>query len=801
MRWISLPAAIAIVAVAASGGLKPCRAAAVDFSYEMHEAGSTSAGIYDAHGHLIRVLWTREDKPAGKQTAKWDGQDQFGQPAASGNYQFRVIANWSTYRNVGAIGNSGRSPAPEAHTPTGMSSVAVDSQGGVYTANGWDEEGADFTHWDAAGNVVYDGRYQMRNGHPNGAPYSIAVDDSTIFCGMEGWAHEPWNHKQQIQRFAIADGKLEKFADVPDKFGHIELYEWPEHQIPSGTPAADAELMRMPLRALAVSGQSLYVADALAGKIRRFNKVSGRAEGEFAVSRPQALAIDRRGQILVAHEHGRISLFSPEGKRLAELVRNLGEIVAIAIGPDDKLYAADRAAAKLLIYRIHGAAAEPFASFGEPAKPGDRQANHFFQLRGVAVDPRGYMVTIQTEPDGGARIARWTPDRKLAWEHFGCEFVSLANYGTDDPQTLYSMTFHRYRLGDRDRGRWDYTGCMVAEKPAYSSDPHGVPRLLTFSGRRFWFMPTGDGVQVYRVEEPAKQTSPRGMRLVAILGSSSPDVEGNPHGSGGGQWSWSDTSGDGKPVGEKLSADGVEWFKKPGQQRHAVYGVDVDGHGDVWFGELNTHAIWTVPMAGLNSAGNPAYDWAKARIAVPKDTSALDFQPNMAQRADDGSIYALGWSKPWPSPKNNPFWMGGTTLVRFNAQGERLWAAPLPDVSVGMDTIPTGGAPNGNDTGDSDSNADQLSGRASGGCLVGTGKKAEVLHYSRDGLLIGSMSPGAAMAKQSGWFDNHACVAVNRDRRDGQLDVFTEDDYALRIGWYRIDDRKIDVLTGSIIVK
>ena len=45
------------------------------------------------------------------------------------------------------------------------------------------------------------------------------------------------------------------------------------------------------------------------------------------------------------------------------------------------------------------------------------------------------------------------------------------------------------------------------------------------------------------------------------------------------------------------------------------------------------------------------------------------------------------------------------------------------------------------------------------------------------------------MDGQSGWFDNHACVAVNRDPRDGILDVFSEDDYTLRMGWYRIDDR------------
>jgi hypothetical protein len=89
----------------------------------------------------------------------------------------------------------------------------------------------------------------------------------------------------------------------------------------------------------------------------------------------------------------------------------------------------------------------------------------------------------------------------------------------------------------------------------------------------------------------------------------------------------------------------------------------------------------------------------------------------------------------------------------------------------------------------------------SGGVIVGTGRKAELLHYTPDGLLIGSVGPGKAMAGKSGWFDNHACVAVSRDPRDGLLDVFAEDDYVLRIGWYRIDDRDVKTLTGKITMK
>ncbi len=148
----------------------------------------------------------------------------------------------------------------------------------------------------------------------------------------------------------------------------------------------------------------------------------------------------------------------------------------------------------------------------------------------------------------------------------------------------------------------------------------------------------------------------------------------------------------------------------------------------------------------------------------------------VAQRADDGSVFAFGWSAAWPQPKNNPFWMGGTTLARFDPKGRRLWAARLPETCVGLDAIP-GGA---------------------GGCMVGSGRSAAIYHYTADGLHVGTLKPGEAMGGESGWMDNHASVAVNRDPRDGRLDVFAEDDYVLRIGWYRVDDRHIRTLAGTV---
>jgi hypothetical protein len=176
-----------LIVFAAIASASPPTQPTREFAFTLDAPGPTSAGVLDGNGRLIRVLWTMKDLPAGRHSGQWDGQDELGQAAPAGEYRYRVIRNGSKYANVGAIGNSGRPPNTANHTPTGMHSVAVDAEGAIYTANGWDEAGADFKKWDANGTSVYDARYQIRNGQPNGAPHAITVDDEFIYCAMGGW--------------------------------------------------------------------------------------------------------------------------------------------------------------------------------------------------------------------------------------------------------------------------------------------------------------------------------------------------------------------------------------------------------------------------------------------------------------------------------------------------------------------------------------------------------------------------------------------------------------------------------------
>ena len=777
MKNRALPLALLSVCLSLSGTMKPLPGqsppAATTIAFNLPQPALTSAGIYDTNGHLVRVLWTMKQLAAGAQTAPWDGLDQTGQAVPPGAYSYHIKVNNATYTNVGAIGNSGQPANAAGHTPANLESVAVDSAGAVYTANNWDEAGADFKKWDATGHAVYEANYQIRNGQPNGAPYSIATDDQYLYCGMGGWESEQWKNLQQVQRFTLKDGKAAPFAAGPEgiKDGHINIYEWPKKLIPPGTPPADAALMGAPLRALAISDTTIFVADALGGKIRRYDKATGVAQGEFPVPLPQAIALDAMGRVWVGHSHHQIDVFTPAGQHVAGPFGGLNDVAALAFGPmvpgkPRRLYVAASGAGQVVGLDVTGRNKKWVHILGQRAQPGDRAADRFFHLRGMAVDKTGNLFTIQVEPISGARLAKWSPEGKLLWEQFGAEFVTLGNYGASNPDDFYSMSLHHYRLLSHTAGTWNYANDAYAgdasQPVAYHSDPHGVPRVLRLGGHDFYFVPTGDGVQVYRIDGKV-------LRLVALVGGRDPAPDGTAHGHDLGQWTWHDSAGTGQPK----PAD-IQWFKQPGQGHYSVFGTDVDAAGNIWFANTETHSIWEIPLGALDARGNPTYDWVQAHEALARDASPLGFEPNMAQHAADGSIYAFGWSKTWPAPQNNPFWMGGSTLVRFDAKGTLLWAVPLPDTCVGLDVIP------------------------GGGCMVGKGSGANIYHYSADGLLLNILAPGKAMENQTGWMDNHASVAVSRDPRDHLLDVFAEDDYVLRIGWYRVDDRNIQSIEGRV---
>lgn len=77
-------------------------------SFTLSEAASTSAGVYDTNGKLVRTLWSGVTYPAGVHAVDWDGNNDFGILQPDGDYDLIVESNNCDAEWEGIIGNTSR---------------------------------------------------------------------------------------------------------------------------------------------------------------------------------------------------------------------------------------------------------------------------------------------------------------------------------------------------------------------------------------------------------------------------------------------------------------------------------------------------------------------------------------------------------------------------------------------------------------------------------------------------------------------------------------------------------------------
>jgi hypothetical protein len=723
--------------------------------FTLQTDATVSASIHDAKGDLVRTLWQLRPMKPGAHVEEWDGLSDTLVEAPPGSYELRLVSNAGRYENVAAVGNTGLPPSPDGHVPVSIASLAVDRDGAVFSANGWDEAGHDWKKWDRDGHSLMHADFQIRNGDPNGMPYHVAVDDRFLYAAYFSHNGERKAGSQWIQRFDRQTGKAVRFPKGFARNGLIQVYPPPEN-----------DRSDWPITGLALSGDVLLVGDRRANRVLKYDKASGAGLGELAAENPGPMAVDPAGRLWIARGETEVVVLDVAGgQQRARPISGVGKVVGLSFAPHGLLYVADDKARQIAIYRVDDLTATPAAAFGRRARPGDDAPQRFYELIDVAAGPDGSLVTVDRLPVGGSRIARW-PARfdppQPFWTHLGLEFTGNANYAVENPDMLVSTYFQRYRL-DRQTGGWQFRGNLFCGGNTGDCAWHGAPRWVTLGGHLFFYFANGDGIQAYRLAGPDRSE----LRFVMALGGREPDPDGKTQRSQPpGQWTWSDSHGN-----WRLDPAEVRWFKQPGQGRLAFFGMNVDRQGNIFYCDHQTRSIWMIPLEGLNAAGNPTYDWSQAREIVAADTSAVKFFPLMAVRTEKGEIYAFGRSDLFPPhPGSGAAWMGGWALAKFDPAGRRLWATRLVQHCTGMDYVP-----------------------GDGGVVLGYFAEAIVYHYNRDGLLVGSVRPGKAAGEVSGWLDNTASIACNRDPRDGLIDVFAEEDYAHRILWYRLDDTKITV--------
>ncbi len=78
----------------------------VYFDFKLAEKSATSAGVFSEEGKLIKTLWSNVTYEAGDYQESWDGTDDGGNMAPSGNYTVNVTSNNVSYEVLGIMGNN-----------------------------------------------------------------------------------------------------------------------------------------------------------------------------------------------------------------------------------------------------------------------------------------------------------------------------------------------------------------------------------------------------------------------------------------------------------------------------------------------------------------------------------------------------------------------------------------------------------------------------------------------------------------------------------------------------------------------
>jgi hypothetical protein len=785
-----------------------------EFSCTIGKSGLTSAGIFDATGRLVQVLWTmREAKGAALIEGKWNGKDSDGKSAPRGEYRWKVVVNRSKYDNIGTIGNNGQPPTTSGHVPVFLEAVAADAKEGIYTVHGWDEAHFSVIKWSSkdghaefnTGNAVNEALLRSIAVEPDGS-YAYVTGEQEIADGAQTkfsiWRIKliPGNKTSQVENFLKA-GRSIAVCERTRQF-------W------ENAPAADRELIHMPLLSLAVQGDVLYATDALLGRVLLYDKRTGELKKQIPLPLACGIAVEPSGRIWVGHEHSKISLLSPEGERLVTPISDLKDVRALSFN-NGKLYVADRGASQLRIYAVADNNVWLQRTIGEPGRPGDRSPQRLTQIRGMAADQHGNVIVSDLAGEG-ARLQKLTPEFERVWQLLGLEFTSQATFSADNPDILFSATKNAYRL-DRKTGGWEFLGSARTDtERAYFGNfvttHRGPPRIVRFGGKDFFYFPAGDGVAVYRIDPPEDNLRGPTLKLAAALAGAEPLPDGtiakvawkpeNRY-----LWSWHDEQGDHQVQKEEITF-AVTPGNPPDWDWH-LGGFTVDEKGWIWlssYGRRPPHpgeksAIWALPPRGLNGLGNPIYDWKSAVLVVTDQAgpSALripkgELQWKLAGRSiSDGMIYGLARVQKPGAPQEGGLHMGGNALLGFHERSSASpgwlskpdWAVILPKVAVGLAPIPGG----------------------NGGVLIGGDPvRGGVRHYTKDGLLIGAFQSDKRFGIQpvdwpSGMLDSHLAINCNRDPRDGLLDVWTEDNLNQRLIWYRVDDRDIEAFEGTLEIK
>ncbi len=493
--------------------------------FTLPRSATTSAGVYDLQGRLLRTLWRAEPLPAGAQRRTWDGRDDQGQPVPPADVEFRLIHHRVAYVWEGVIGNSSTAAGgPSVHRsflpPTSIVPVA----GRIYYAVGYNE-GQPGIHGFAPGTPQVDTR-PLTSTDPFVSYAMLASDGVRMYWANTGGL----SHSSFIGALDLSTSARAVFtagAPVCLNFRPDGKTCYPDQTYASvidlHTEAGDAPT------GLAVQrrGRLLAVAHGGQNRIRLFDKASGALVREIAVRlQPKALnqlAMSPAGDLWVISGRTVLRYTDLDGEpRVAATISALERPLALgtAEAGDDGVWVADGGASQQLKqFDREGQAAQVIGvalGYGsDPTVSGDKLffgATRDQERTAVGVSADGSVWVVDTQNNRMLRFRAGAPAGARSDQHIAylpASYAATVDHG--NPRRVFAnfLEFDVDGHAPLQAGSWKLVRNWLAALPAALTDEHtansgfgGLASVETLANGRTYGMLSARGRQTL-VELPA----------------------------------------------------------------------------------------------------------------------------------------------------------------------------------------------------------------------------------------------------------------------------------------------------------
>ncbi len=577
---------------------------------------------------VLAKLYTFEDDTVGAAPS--------GVAAFNGTFDSMTVVNvpQADYTSTWAgntWGGAGSYFTPRVnHVQMQIDSMAVASDGTVYTNSAWDES------------------HKLLGIYRDGLDHGQLLQATNQYS----WVHPDGG--------AIAVNSTHVFVSV--RHGSFRRY-LRSNRTPAG---ADVTVCTQKLTGLAASATEVFVSDPQNQKIKVYDAATLAYLREFAVSTPANLALDAAGGLWVL-QRGAVTnevrcYNATTGTATGQVITFPATVypTALAYNPTaNRVMVADGGIDSRIRYYnptwLSGTPTSMTATFGAAngIYGGTRGAYaplKFVNLTGVGVDSSGHVyVASSSLNESGVSIESYTSSGTRRWDLQNHCFVATADLDPGSENDLYT-SMHRMRL--------DYTkGYDAFWKPgAYTFDPirfphdarahldHnfiGVIAVRRIQGKKFVYLTNmyADWLAVYRFDSTAhgEIAVPCGLWANKNLGAW-PSTQ-----PASGEWIWSDLDGDAVPEAGEYSTPGTG-----ANAPHDTWGWMVDANGDVWQCS-ETAGIRRFAMTGLVN-NTPHYSHtSRTTYAMPAPFTQLR---RVEYDAANDALYLCGYTADYTFDKD-----------------------------------------------------------------------------------------------------------------------------------------------------